>query len=96
VAACLLAIKSLYIAVGQGRVLFIDDGSLTLDNLAILHHHIPGTAVLDIASISTGTRSSLGTWQWLVKVVELSANNFVIQADADILASAPISEVVER
>ena len=56
VTAYLIAIKSLYQRIGQGRVLIIDDGSLTAEDISILKHHIPGIGVLDIASIDTGTR----------------------------------------
>jgi hypothetical protein len=95
VTAYLLAIKSLYMRVGQGRVAIINDGSLTSDDLAILHRHIPGIAMLDIANISTGACPRGGTWERLVKIMELSADNYVVQVDADILVSAPIPEVVQ-
>jgi hypothetical protein len=95
VTAYLLAIKSLYVGVGQGRVVIINDGSLTSDDVAILHRHIPGIEKLDIATISTGACPRRGTWERLVKIVELSAGNYVIQADADILVSAPIPEVIQ-
>jgi hypothetical protein len=39
----LLAIKSLYTGVGQGRVKIINDGSLTAGDLALLNHHVPGS-----------------------------------------------------
>lgn len=94
VIAYLLAIKSLYTRVEQGRVVIINDGSLTLRDLAILRHHIPGLEVLDIGTISTGSCPPGGTWERLIKIIELSASHYVIQADADILVSAPIPEVV--
>jgi hypothetical protein len=94
VTAYLLAIKSLYLGVGQGRVAIINDSSLTDNDLAILHRHVPAIDVLDIAQISTGSCPRGGTWERLVKIVELSAGQYVIQADADILVSAPIPEVV--
>jgi hypothetical protein len=95
VMAYLIAIKSLYLAVGQGQVAVIDDGSLTMKDLAVLHHHIPGIEVLDIAAIPTGACPRGGTWERLVKIMELTATNYVIQVDADTLVSAPIPEVVQ-
>lgn len=96
VTAYLLAIKSIYTAVGQGRVTIINDGSLTTGDLALLHDHVPGIEVLDIAEITTGSCPRGGTWERLAKIVELSsANNYVIQVDADILVCGAIPEVVD-
>jgi hypothetical protein len=95
VAAYLLALKSLYSEVGHGQVLVIDDGSLIADDLAVLRHHVPGIAVLDIGSIDTGRCLRGGTWERLVKIIELSAENYVIQFDADTLVSGAIPEVVD-
>ena len=94
VTAYLIAIKSLYQRIGQGRVLIIDDGSLTDEDISILKHHIPGIGVLDIASIDTGTCPRGGTWERLIKIIALTADHYVIQADADIVVSGPIPEVV--
>ena len=89
VTAYLIAIKSLYRRIGQGRVLIIDDGSLTDEDISILKHHIPGIGVLDIASIDTGTCPRGGTWERLIKIIALTADHYVIQADADIGVSGP-------
>jgi hypothetical protein len=99
--AYLVAIKSLYAAVGQGRVAVInergvvDHNTLTDDDLAVLRHHVPGIELIDFCAISTGRCPRGGTWERLVKIVELSQDCYVIQADADTLVSAPIPEVVE-
>ena len=99
--AYLLAIKSLYRGVGQGRVVvinersFVNQHSLNSEDMAILNYHVPGIEVIDLAGISTGCCPRGGTWERLVKIVELSADNYVIQADADTLVSKPISEVVQ-
>lgn len=94
ITAYLIAIKSVYLRVGQGRILIIDDGSLTDEDISILKHHIPGIGVLDIASIDTGTCPRGGTWERLIKIIALTADHYVIQIDADTLVSGPIPEVV--
>lgn len=91
----LLAIKSLYQGVGQGRVAIINDGTLTGEDLAILHHHVPGLMVFDIDAVDTGRCPRGGTWERLVKIMELSVSSYVIQMDADTLVSGPIPEVVQ-
>lgn len=95
VAAYLLAIKSIYQGIGQGRAAVINDGSLTSGDSAILDHHIPGLELLDIATIETAACPRGGTWERLVKIIELSRRHYVIQLDADTLVSAAIPEVVE-
>ena len=87
VAAYLLAIKSLYVGVGHGRLVVINDGSLTSEDLLTLRRHIPELEIIDINAIETGSCPRAGCWERLVKIVELSADNYVIQADADILVA---------
>jgi hypothetical protein len=97
----LLAIKSLYAQVGHGRVAvinergIIDHHSLTDDDLTVLRHHVPGIEIIDFCAISTGRCPRGGTWERLVKMMELSRDSYVIQVDADTLVSGSIPEVVE-
>jgi hypothetical protein len=94
--ACyLLAIKSLYSGIGHGRVAVINDGSLTPDDLAVLRRHIAEIEVFEMAAIDTAGCPRGGCWERLVKIVELSNTDYVIQVDADTLVAAPIPEVCE-
>jgi len=95
VAAYLLAIKSLYLGVGQGRVAIVNDGSLTPNDLAILRHHIPTLIVEEIDAIDTGRCPRGGTWERLTRIIELTADSYVIQMDADTLVTGAIPEVVQ-
>jgi hypothetical protein len=95
VVAYLLAIKSLYSGFGQGRVLIIDDGSLSPDDHSILRQHIPGLEVEHIANIDTRTCPRGGTWERLVRIIELTAGHYLIQADADTLVTGAIPEVIQ-
>jgi hypothetical protein len=95
VAPYLLAIKSLYRAIGQGRVIIINDSSLTRDDILILQRHIPGLEIIEIAAIDTRGCPRGGTWERLVKIIELSQDHYVIQADADTLVTGPIPEVID-
>jgi hypothetical protein len=95
VAAYLLAIKSLYLQIRHGHVVVINDGSLTGGDLSILSHHIPRIEVIEVEAVDTHGFPRGGTWERLVKIVELTRDHYVIQADADTLASASIPEVVQ-
>ena len=93
VIAYLLAIKSVYPQFGHGQIRVISDGSLDAGDVKILEHHLPGIGFLDVSSIATAPCPRGGTWERLVKIVELSAENYVVQVDADILAIAPAPEL---
>jgi hypothetical protein len=75
--------------------MILNDGSLTRDDTSILQRHIPGLEIVDIATIDTRTCPRGGTWERLVKIIELSQEHYVIQADADTLVSGPIPEVIQ-
>lgn len=93
VAAYLLAIKSLYRRIGEGRVCIIDDGSLTADCRALLAQHVPRLDVVDIRTIDTGPCPRGGTWERLCKIVEMAEGQYVIQVDADTLTVGDVPEV---
>jgi hypothetical protein len=95
VAAYLLAIKSLYHRFKQGRVVIINDGSLNAEDLETLRFHIPGLEAVEITDIDTGTCPRGGTWERLIKVIELSGEEYVVQVDADTLVSGAIPEVLD-
>lgn len=91
----LTSFKSIYRHVGFGRAVIVDDGSLTADDRALLQRHIPEIDFIAIASVDRGPCPAGGTWERLLKVVDLSANDYVIQLDADCLTTGPIDEVVD-
>ncbi|MBV8894187.1 MAG: hypothetical protein JO266_19815, partial [Acidobacteria bacterium] len=92
----LAAIKSLYVQFGRGRVLVVDDGSLTARDQGILSYHIPGVKFVDLKTIQTGPAPRADFfWERLVKIIQLTSDNYVIQLDADTLVSDSIPEVVQ-
>ena len=91
----LLAIKSIYRHVGEGRILVINDGSLTEEDLALLRVHAGAPTVVGISSISTASCPRGGTWERLMLIAELARDSYVIQVDSDLLAVSPLPEVVD-
>jgi hypothetical protein len=65
------------------------------NDMETLRYHVPEVELLNIDSIQTGACPRGGTWERLVKIIELSHQNYVIQIDSDTLVSAPIEEVIE-
>jgi hypothetical protein len=91
----LASFKSFYRALGGGRAVIVNDGSLTAEDRALLEHHIPLLAFVDIASVERGPCPAGGTWERLLSVVDASQGDYVIQLDADTLTVGPVTEIVE-
>ena len=92
----LLAIKSLYIHLGEGRICIIDDGSLDDSCVRTLKHHLCEPEIISIKHISTDSCPQGGCWERLLFVLDRSADHYVIQADSDILIRSAIPEVLSH
>jgi hypothetical protein len=90
----LLAIKSVYRYLPGGSVTVLDDGSLTEGDKALLHEHVGGLAITRIAGIATAPCPRGGCWERLLHILDLSAENYVIQLDSDVLASDAVPDVL--
>jgi hypothetical protein len=91
----LLALKSLYRQIGEGRVVVLNDGSLTQRDRDILTRHIVGARVENAADVDTVACPRGGMWERLLRILELAADSYVIQVDADTLTRDKIAEVVD-
>ena len=91
----LLALKSFVRQLGQApRVVVLNDGSLTTEDVAFLRKHVPSLSLVEIASISTGTCPKGGCWERLLLISDLVQEGYVVQLDSDTLTSRPIAEVL--
>lgn len=90
----LVAVKSLYRRIGEGRFIIVDDGTLTAEDRAVLSSHLGAPEFLDIAAIDTGVCPRGGTWERLLSIIDRLGDYYVIQADADTVAIGPLDEVV--
>jgi len=90
----LLSIKSFYRHLPGGSVTVLDDGSLTEADKAVLRQHVEGLEITRLDGIATGPCPRGGCWERLLHILDLSADAYVVQLDADILTSGPIPEVL--
>lgn len=79
------AIKSLYLALGRGGVITVNDGSLSVRQIDMLRQQIPLLEIVPLESINVGRCPRGGTWERLALIHELSRSKYVIQVDADTL-----------
>lgn len=89
----LVAIKSIYSRLGAGRIVVLNDGSLTEADKASLGRHLGDPTIVDIASVDTGPCPKGGCWERLLTIVERSSKAYVVQVDSDLLAVADLTEV---
>lgn len=89
----LVAVKSLRHHLGRGRVVILDDGTLTEADRAVLGHHLSDPRILSIAEITTGDCPRGGTWERLLTILDLRADSYVIQVDSDTVTLRDLVEV---
>lgn len=91
----LVAIKSLYSRIGEGRICIINDGTITPASMNLLKEHLSTPEIIHISDITTGKCPYGGTWERLLKILDLSRDAYVIQVDSDTLVRTLVPEVTE-
>lgn len=89
----LVAVKSLRQHLGRGRVVILDDGTLTAADHAVLAHHLNGPRIIAIADVDTGDCPRGGTWERLLTILDLRSGAYVIQVDSDTVTLGDLREV---
>ena len=93
VAPYLVAAKSFLRALGMGRVVLLDDGSLTVADKALLAAHLGDPEIRSILDVDTGHCPRGGCWERLMTLIDLSATDYVIQLDSDTVTLGMVGEV---
>ncbi len=90
----LLAIKTFYRRLGFGRIVVIDDGTLTIADKEVIRHHVQPAEIVPARSLSSPACPSYISWKKLFCIANFIHDSFVIQLDSDTLSvSADLSEV---
>jgi hypothetical protein len=91
----LLAVKSFYARLQSGKILIIDDGSLTADDRSALERHLCSPTIIRRDVINIGRFLSHIMWERLAYALDLSADEYVIQLDADTVTTGPVTEIAD-
>ncbi|MBR0670158.1 hypothetical protein [Neoroseomonas soli] len=91
----LVAVKSLWHQLRRGRVVILDDGTLTRADKEVLARHLGDPRISPIAEIDTGPCPRGGCWERLLAILDLRADDYVIQLDSDTVTIGPVPEVAE-
>lgn len=91
----LVAVKSLHAQLQRGRVVILDDGSLTAADKAVLARQLDHPRIIPIAAVVTGPCPQGGTWERLLTILDLRQDAYVIQLDSDTVTLEPVPEIAD-
>lgn len=89
----LVAIKSLHHHLRRGRVMLLDDGTLTAADRLTLKAHLGDPEIRAIDAVDVGPCPRGGTWERLLTILDLSAGHYVIQLDSDTVTTGGVPEL---
>jgi hypothetical protein len=89
----LVAIKSLHFHLGRGRIMLLNDGTLTAEDRAILARHCDNPIILEKPDISTSPCPRDNCWERLLAILDQRSGAYVIQLDSDTVTTGPVPEV---
>lgn len=89
----LVAVKSLHSRLGMGRIIILNDGSLTSEDKVVLEQHCGNPQIIDIFTVKTGRCPEGGTWERLLTILDLRTDDYVIQLDSDTVTIGDVPEV---
>lgn len=90
----LVAIKSLHAHLRRGRVMLMDDGTLTPRDRDVLARHLGDPVILPIGAVDVGPCPRGGTWERLLTILDLRTHDYVIQLDSDTVTVGDVPEVL--
>lgn len=91
----LVAIKSLHHQLQKGRIVVLDDGSLTLRDKQVLKDHLDDPRIIAIDSVDTGNCPVGGTWERLLTILDLRQDHYVIQLDSDTITTGAVPHITQ-
>lgn len=91
----LVAIKSFYRHLKRGKIVVLNDGTLTEKDKRLLATHINPLQVLNINEVKTHPCPKGAWWERLLLIADYVKDHYVIQLDSDSLVISEIPEVME-
>ncbi len=75
------------------RAVHVIGDRLSTKEIALLRHHVEGIEIRDIKNVDTGICPRGGCWERLLSIIDLAADSYVIQLDADTITFGVLDEV---
>ena len=89
----LVALKSFWMHLQRGRVVILDDGTLTANDKATLALHCGDPEIISIGSVVTDGFPKGGAWERLLTILDHRSDDYWIQLDSDTVTIGPVPEV---
>jgi hypothetical protein len=89
----LVAVKSLHSHLQRGRVVLLNDGTLTAADRAILAQHCDNPVVLEKRDIDPAPCPRDNCWERLIAILDHRHDAYVIQLDSDTVTTGPVPEI---
>jgi hypothetical protein len=90
----LVAVKSLHLHLRRGRIVLLNDGTLTAADRAVLAHHCDNPVILEKPDIDPSPCPRNNCWERLIAILDWRRDVYVIQLDSDTVTTGPIPEVL--
>jgi hypothetical protein len=90
----LIAVKSLHLHLRRGRIVLLNDGTLTAADRAILAVHCDNPEILEKFDIDPGPCPRDNCWERLIAILDWRCDAYVIQLDSDTVTTGPVPEVL--
>ncbi|MBL0924450.1 MAG: hypothetical protein IBJ12_08290 [Sphingomonadaceae bacterium] len=89
----LVAMKSLHAQLQRGRVMLLDDGTLTKADKLVLADHVGDPVILTLSDVQTAPCPKGNCWERLLAILDLRRDHYVIQLDSDTVTLGCVPEV---
>jgi hypothetical protein len=89
----LVAIKSLHRLLARGRIVIIDDGTLTGEDRAILAHHCGDPELVPHQVVRRGPFPAGAEWAALLTILDRRGGQYWIALDPHTVTLGPVSEI---
>jgi hypothetical protein len=90
----LVAVKSLHLHLQRGRIVLLNDGTLTAADRALLAHHCDNPVILEKSDIDPSPCPRDNCWERLIAILDRRGDAYVIQLDSDTVTTGPVPEVL--
>ncbi len=90
----LVAVKSLHLHLRRGRIVLLNDGTLTAADRAVLVHHCDNPVILEKSDIDPTPCPRDNCWERLIAILDRRCDAYVIQLDSDTVTTGAIPEVL--
>jgi hypothetical protein len=89
----LVAVKSLHLHLNRGRIVLLNDGTLTPADRALLAHHCDNPLILEKPDIDPAPCPRDNCWERLIAILDRRRDAYVIQLDSDTVTTGPVPEI---